>query len=215
MDSSGSQPWIIRPPAAKGDSDPNEIYANIGRALANWEELEARLAELFDCMVSGAEGDEESSRAGMAAFIAVPSSSSRHDMLAAAAQYALAISKYLQKVVDLVKDAKSFASRRNEIAHGRVLEFGSDGYFLMPNTTKPQKWETKGDHSPRQQDIGKIRTGSEKYKYVGSDISFYAEQFSFLTSRSTQLIQLIFLERGGKGADEIDTWFRNARPIRD
>ena len=41
------QPWDDRPHPDRGDKNANTTYAAVGRALTQWEYLEAKLAELF------------------------------------------------------------------------------------------------------------------------------------------------------------------------
>ena len=45
-------PWDVRPKSEMGDRDPNVLFAAIGQALTEWENVESSLAELFAVFVS-------------------------------------------------------------------------------------------------------------------------------------------------------------------
>ena len=47
------KPWDDRPHPKRGDKNANTTYAAVGRALTQWEYLEAKLAELFSQLVGG------------------------------------------------------------------------------------------------------------------------------------------------------------------
>jgi hypothetical protein len=46
------KPWEIRDPSPLGDSDENQIFNAVGRALTEWEEVENACARLFALIVS-------------------------------------------------------------------------------------------------------------------------------------------------------------------
>jgi hypothetical protein len=66
-----------------------------------------------------------------------------------------------------------FADRRNEIAHGQVLDFSEYGYYLCPSNLRKSKW---------------TKQGVAKYQYVAADINYYAEQFALLREKCDALV---------------------------
>ncbi|ESY29457.1 MULTISPECIES: hypothetical protein [unclassified Mesorhizobium] len=182
-----NNPWDVRPRADKGDATPDSIFFNVGVALTSWELLESALAELFDCLVSGSPNALQSNRSGIAAFIAVSSSSGRTQMLDAAIPRALKHSKFLVDAKALIQQVKDFGARRNEIAHGIVFDLNEVGFYLCPNNTNPNKWHRKGQS-----------IGAATYQYTSGDLSHYISQFEALRSLCTALIANIQSERGAQ-----------------
>lgn len=170
-----------------GDANANTIFVRVGAALTYWEMLESSLGELFDCLVSGATDDMKSNRSGIAAFTAVNSSSGRTQLIEAAVPRALKHSALLADATSLIAEVKEFGGRRNEIAHGRVVDTGEHGHYLAPNNTNPHKWHLKGQ-----------KAGAAKYQYMSSDIAYYAECFGALYLRCGDLIAAIHAERCGE-----------------
>lgn len=178
-------PWDVRPRCKRGDDTPEPIYLKVGEALTAWEHLESKLAELFDCLVSGAPSAMQSNRAGFCAFVAVKTSSARTELLQAAAPRALDGSKHLAWAADFLSRVSHFGARRNELAHGMVFNLGEHGFQLGPNNTMPTKWHKKGQQA-----------GSATFQYGSADVSHYADEFSKLYAECLLLIEAIQSERG-------------------
>jgi hypothetical protein len=177
-------PWGVRQRGEKGDDTPEPIFLKVGEALSVWENLESRLAELFDCLVSGSQKSIESNRSGFSAFTAVKSSSARTELIQAAAPRALKTSAHLEKVTDFIERVSSFGARRNEIAHGRVFNLEEHGFQLCPNNTNPNKFHKKGQN-----------IGAATYQYNSSDVGHYCAEFIKLIIECEELISAIQTER--------------------
>jgi hypothetical protein len=119
-----SPAWDRLPWAANGDSPIDTIYKLVGECLSEWEQLESELAKLFSCLVSNFE-----SLAAERAYCAVRTFEARAEMLKAASEayFAEHPNEGFQKsFVTILKHAKNFAPRRNEIAHGIVKRYYPD-----------------------------------------------------------------------------------------
>lgn len=183
-------PWDVRPKAERGDATMDNIHQNVGAALTAWESLESALGDLFDCLVSGVDEARKSNRAGFAAFTAISSSSARTEAISAAIPFALSDSQHRDRGAALLQEVSSFGARRNEIAHGRVYNLGKFGFYLGPNNTNPNKWNTKGSN-----------IGSAKYQYVMNDLAHYIVHFARLHNEVKAITDLVFTERREKNRE--------------
>jgi hypothetical protein len=165
----GKQPWEVRPKQDRGDSNPIELFTEVGFSLTAWEAWEADMAELFDVLVAS----QPSNRAAFGAFISVRTASARTEMIDAA--FKLAIKKddpAHADVASMIHDFGKFGARRNEIAHGRVYNLGEWGFMLAPNNTMPHKFSDDG---------------AAKYQYIAADVRHYREWFIALQERCAEL----------------------------
>lgn len=165
-----------RPWCGKGDAEPHQIFYAVGQAVTFWEMAEQAMAELVDAMISKAETPAKSDRAGFMAFVDEPAGTRRIVFLKKKADE-LAISPALQdRLLALVKVAFELSDRRNQIAHGMVLNLGDYGYCLGPSNLQKVRWEREGQF------------GAAQYQYVAADILHYAAQFEMLRSELHQLM---------------------------
>ena len=119
-----SNPWDIPPHPSNGDFDESALFASIGRALTEWEQVEAACAELFAVLVSVSQRSAQHAPA-IRAYGTVISFKARCEMLKAAAtayfhhrrKKKVRFEKQLKTLID---ECLSFSARRNEIAHGQV-----------------------------------------------------------------------------------------------
>ena len=156
--------------------------------------LESELAELFDCLVSGAPIRMKSNRSAFSAYGAVKASSARTELLIAAIPRSLVTSPSLDAATTLADKIMKFGARRNEIAHGRVFNLEEYGFCLAPNNINTTKWHSKGE-----------KIGHAKYQYSAADIDYYAREFDKLHIECETLIDQIYVERStqdGAGASE-------------
>ena len=164
-----SKPWD-RPTTlpSTGDSDPNEIYLMVGRALTRWETVEEHLGQIFALLI----GLQEPSLAAVRAFGAIATNRGRADMLGAAAEIYFA--DYSDPALKetfrtLMVETAGFAARRNEIAHGAVsgvvFEDGHEEFFLASPFYNTNKM--------------KLGSGSV-YAYTSGKILFYLNGFTGL-----------------------------------
>jgi hypothetical protein len=118
-------PWDRRPWPQTGDATANETYAAVGCALSSWERHEAALSFLFAAFVS-----EGTSRIARRAYNAIRTFEGRAEMLKAASHsfFAAYPDEEMQKrFKDILRNAKEFSARRNDIAHGCVAYFEDNG----------------------------------------------------------------------------------------
>src|ERR1700730_9509767 len=174
------QPWDIRSGATWGDRDPKELFAAIGEALTEWENVEAALASLFAVFVSARKNASFWSPA-IQAYGSIASFKSRCDMIRIAADAYFSTrkniadrKKHFKELLDL---AGNYSARRNEIAHGKVSEVfwyderkraKSHGFYLLPSLFNPRK--------------NKKATGMVYY-YVSGDLIHYRQEFTKLYLR--------------------------------
>src|SRR6266566_10008970 len=132
--------WEAPPKSRVGDTDPTQIYLNVGVALSNWANVEGIFAMLFTLFI------DARTRGAARVFGSIGGLMGKVDALKAATGAA-----FFQRGVSL-EDGKDWnlllehyreaTSRRNEIAHGMVMGYRIEdeerGSFLVPayNTKK-------------------------------------------------------------------------------
>ncbi len=149
------KPWDDRPRPKCGDKNVNTTYAAVGRALTQWEYLEAKLAELFSQLVGGEwSGDGAPYHPAVRAYGSVLGSSARLTMIEEAAKAHFqwypnpALEKRLKDVISI--ECRMFAGKRNNIAHGIVdLRFSNPpklklGHWLVPSLYATKKHPLQG-----------------------------------------------------------------------
>lgn len=138
MDWSEVQPASAKvlPKDAQGESDPEVLYASVGRALSNWEFLQFSLAFLFTAC-SGAAFPYPIMRAfGQSMLV-----TAKLDMIQYAADASLVREKaLLERVKNLVSSIRGYNDRRNDIAHGVVQIFAPSAYYLLPTAGTSRKY---------------------------------------------------------------------------
>jgi len=170
--------WDRPPFPEKGDDDARNTFEWVGRALTEWETLEAYLGLIFGVFV-GAGRDTEPA---MRAYGSVTAFRGRADMLDAAAQAHFAKRPHpaMANFKWLMKDARGFSTRRNEIAHGVVQSYYTDirqhnvGTVLGPSrhATSKQKLIPSMD----QTEITSVPT----YAYASAELMHFTRDFGFV-----------------------------------
>lgn len=174
-----SNPWDVPPLPDTGDPHAHSIFAAVGRAMTQWEHVEAALGDLFAFLVGGYFGITEPA---VRAYGSVPSFNARAGMLEeAAAAYFHAnpnpeFSERFRQVVTV--QCRGFSGRRNDIAHGRVQHaFNSNGVgasnFLMPSL-----------HASKKHGLDQM----PKYIYATKEIDYFTGQFSLLYEKIAALV---------------------------
>jgi hypothetical protein len=167
--------WERPPSRDQGDGGSEAIHTAQGVALGQWELLESWFASFFMYLI------QSKSLAARRAYGSIASARGRRDALMAAAEVFFAdyqVDEENQKRFKKLMSHFGCASgRRNEIAHGFVLDIVGHGCFLVPadyNTSKnfPQKQWTQ------TVDILEILTA--KYRYASDDIKIFARHFHSL-----------------------------------
>jgi len=139
-----------------------------------WESLEEELAYLFRVLCSS------TSMAPMLAYGAAIASTTRNNMLkAAAAYFYYGNPDELTSILRELDIIGKLAGRRNDIAHGRVIEFFPppatpfEGFYLSP----PSYHTAKGSHrsmlKPKQR-----QTLEPSYQLTASQIDTFTLAFS-------------------------------------
>jgi len=117
------------------------------------------------------------------AYGAVSAFSTRLDMIRAASEaYFLhrkkTVSEEFQSILD---DAKNFATRRNEIAHGIVQPYFI-GHIVVGSVLGPSRYATRKLKLERDDNSDKLEV-VRKYAYTSTEIDYFGEQFKKLADR--------------------------------
>ena len=178
------KPWDDRPRPKRGDKNANTTYAAVGRALTQWEYLEAKLAELFSQLVGGEwSGDGAPYHPAVRAYGSVLGSAAKLTMIEEAAKAHFqwypnpALEKRLKDLIGI--ECRMFAGKRNNIAHGIVdLRFSDPpklklGHWLVPSLYATKKHPLKGPSA---------------YAYTSAEINYFLHEFDRLWVETGQLI---------------------------
>jgi len=166
-----------------GDSDENQIFNAVGRALTEWEQVENACARLFAILVSANQRRTYHAPA-VRAFGLINSVNTKCDMLRAAAipYFARRRSKaqFQAKFKTLMGEYSDFSGRRNDIAHGMLSRVfitgkrtsrgerrGAVGFYLLPSFYNPKKFKEE----------------KFSYQYTSSDLIHYRQEFTKLSLR--------------------------------
>jgi hypothetical protein len=181
-------PWDIPPQSDRGDVDENTLFAEIGRALTEWEQVDTACAELFAVFVSVARRSIHHAPA-IRAYGTVVSYRARCEMLRAAADAFFHNRKkkrdaFEGRLRSLINECQAFSDRRNEIVHGHVsvaydMRRGrarNIGHYLVPSQYNPRKF--------------KIKTFAS-YAYTSKEIIHFRQEFTKLHLKIDALRQEI------------------------
>jgi len=169
-------PWNPKPKLPRGDASADILYAAVGRALSQWEQLETNLALCFSAFVGASLKD-----GAVLAYGTVTAFTGRRDMVKVAFEAFPARShEKIAPFKDILNRAGNFSARRNEIAHGIVtrltVEQVDNGCYLLPplyNTNKQRKFA--------------VTAGFGDYAYTSSQISEYTQHFGDLANETGSL----------------------------
>jgi hypothetical protein len=180
-------PWdVLEPDGA--ETEPEKLYASIGRALSEWEWTEQQLAHFFGFFCGG-----EDTFAARRAYGSVITFRGRADMLRSAAEahfHTKPGHKMKDRFEGLLKLTGNYSPRRNEIAHGLVTA----AYYEFEEGRSPQKHSVEEFLNaqrwllcPPEYATNKITlmpigddekiTGRRKYAYSCKEIDHYGKQF--------------------------------------
>jgi hypothetical protein len=179
------KPWDDPPHPKQGDKRANATYEAVGRALTQWEYLEAKLAELFSQLVGGewAGNDERQYHPAVRAYGSVLGSAARLTMIEAAAKahFQWYPNPDLEKRLDehIGTECRKFSGKRDNIAHGIVDMRFSDapklklGHWLVPSIYVTKKHPLKGPSA---------------YAYTSVEINYFLHEFDRLWVNTGKLI---------------------------
>jgi len=114
------KPWDVPPTPKTGDADPDTTYAAVGRALSQWELFEGNFSQLFAIFIGHA---PSAILTAVRAYGTIQTFRGRADMVEGAAELFFLLysnDDLRNRIADLIKIARNYAGRRNEIAHGVV-----------------------------------------------------------------------------------------------
>lgn len=174
-----NNPWDTAPKLDRGDEDPTALYSAVGQALTIWERLEDLHAWMFSTLVGSR------SNSAYVAYGYVDNSSTRLSMNKAAAKITLkGDPKLLTDLIKTLDRIESFRVRRNDIAHGMVVNFQSSitgdegkvvvthhGHFLVP----PYYSSKKRSRNNKSTSDDMWRDGS--HAYTSAQVLSYATYF--------------------------------------
>ena len=180
------KPWDDRPRPKQGDKSASTTYESVGRALTQWEYLEAKLAELFSQLVGGewpSDGDEVPYHPADRAFGSVQGSAARLTMIeeAAKAHFQWYPNPDLEKRLNQLigTECRQFAGKRNNIAHG-VVDMG----FSVPPKLKIGYWLVPSYYATKKHPL----KGPSAYAYTSTEIQYFIGEFDRLWVQIGQLI---------------------------
>lgn len=184
------------PPHGMGDPDRNMIYRSVGQALSQWESLESRQANLFGQIVQGGFGIAN------AIYGLSMSVRAKRDMLDVALDWLMNENEELaQEIKDAVKLTGQLSDRRNDIAHGHVLElitntFGSVGCYLLPGVQATKKFHplklTRRPKEPeRRMTTVEFLSTTWAYAYTSSQIDEYGAAFASHEAKIKALVDKV------------------------
>jgi hypothetical protein len=192
---SASEFWIRPPRSAKGDPDAKQVYEAVGFALSTWEMLENNFSFLFTLFV------DTDSHAARRAYGSLANNTARTDALRGAAEVFFsewAVTKPEQEQFARLMDHFGRASeKRNEIAHGIVMNVMEMGHFLIPPDYNSSKMSSFLDDEEYKKDtIARLRA---QYRYTRNDINELSRRFAKLADATIEYVFSIrkkYLKRG-------------------
>lgn len=186
-----SNPWDIPPMPEKGDEDINTTYASVGRALSAWERFESHLAFMFIKFLNlNPRGDVAPA---IRAFGVISSYRNRIDLIRTASQAFMHSTQppegLEEQLSTLLNMGDRYAPRRNEIAHGIVLNFKEA--FLVDNkiTAKANGFVLAPHyHNPKKQNlVGRVPIPT--YLYTSKEIDYFKDRFEELEPQALNFMK--------------------------
>ena len=183
-----AKPWDMPWLPSAGDFDQDRTYVSVGHALSSWEYFEGTLGLLYGELV----GDTRETSPALRAYGAVAAFSTRRDMvLEAAKAYFFNKPSYLEKeIILIISDAKEYAARRNEIAHGIIQPYytgglAPSGYVVGPSRFAVRKRKLTR-HNETQTDLA-----IGMYAYNSDIVMYFSGQFASLGQRAREICILL------------------------
>jgi hypothetical protein len=195
-------PWARPAPPSIGDPLADITYRSVGEALTCWEFFEICLGRMFSAFV----GRRSQPMVAVRAYGAVMSFEGRMAMVTEAARAHFHISQNRARPEDqlqadieqLIKEAREYGARRNEIAHGIVMQYGlvsSSSWkdpamfrsfiigppeYMSSRRTIPRRIPPMGEPPPE------LMFGVS-YVYSSKEIDSLSRQFELLSKRTMAL----------------------------
>jgi hypothetical protein len=202
-------PWERLETRPTGDDKPDALYMAVGKAITAWNKVELSLAYLFGIFVNPSGGIEVAGRAFGAVNTTsgkLDMVKAASDVFIGPIEEALkrqhlnipdnedvsiepgenffdpAIPNFKPNLNHHINTVwKKFGERRNDLAHGVVLQHGPavdekgpvGRWYLVPSHVDGKKW---------------ARRGNPTYCYTAEDVEFYVKQFEALNDPITKMI---------------------------
>lgn len=175
-------PW-----PAEGEANPDILYRAVGEALTCWETVEQALAQIF-AFVTSNDAELDRSRPAIRAYGMITGAHQRISMTRSAIESwfhqhsslsGLDVEELNAAGMALLSEIGTAASRRNDIAHGRVdslADVRKNGWYLFPGLFSTSK---------------RPLSGSPRYRYNADNISFYGRGFLELHRESIEFLGVI------------------------
>jgi hypothetical protein len=187
----------LRVKCDRGEPGSMKIYEAVGVALSTWESVEECMVHLF-MMFTGLRYGTAEYRVVARAFGSIEFGSGRRDATEAAAEayfgpYIEIVGIEFNNVLLQVSHA---ANRRNDIAHGRVLDIPTYGRLLLPpryNTGRTLIAADDDEHGYK----------SAEYRFDADAIQRCASAFEELTHQLKRYADSV-AKQGGKFSEEIE-----------
>jgi len=198
------QPWDPPPYPNAGDASDEITFAAVGRALTAWEGFEISMATLFARFI----GVQTDTLPATRAYGSVLTFRGRAEMVEAASEayfFSTPDSEPEPELNEVLKEARNYATRRNEIAHGIVRSFEVPDGIIVRNAFGPVRRMKKWGYAVVPSDYATNKTiltrgptilhGTErrpKYTYTSVEIDAFAKHFTALGDRTSVLTQRVF-----------------------
>jgi hypothetical protein len=165
--------------AKQGDPEDTLLYTNVGIALTRWEIIEGTFAAVFSRFMEA--GILEAAGRVYGTIGSVPGRIQALDAASVVAFYHRKVNEDERATwKSLMNHYREAGNRRNEIAHGVVMEFGdrSDpakfgGYYLAPLPHNTKKTQPVVIAVMEQKEFG-------AYRYTSDDILHFTTKFGHL-----------------------------------
>ena len=178
----GSKPWDMPSLPKRGDRLRDDTFIAVGRALSQWEHFEGEIGLIYGILA----GPLRETSPAIRAYGSVSSFSTRIDMINEASKaFFLRINPSIENEIKrLLDDAKQFATRRNEIAHGIVQPYYSRGQTQSGYALGPSRFATRKQILSWDGMLGSV---DGMYAYTSRELENLYTNFGVLTERAMEL----------------------------
>ena len=199
-----AQPWDMPPYPKYGDGKDEITFVAIGRALTAWENFEIEMSDLFAKFLGVRSDPLPASRA----YGSVLTFRGRADMVQAAADayfFTTPEPTIAAEVSEVLKQARGFSARRNEIAHGIVRQIQVPSRVIFnPKGGGFQTMKNWGfavvasDYATNKTKLAPGQTllhgpqHKPTYTYTSVEIDFFARWFATIGATTTRAAHRVF-----------------------
>lgn len=177
-------PWDRRPWPTAGDSSVSLLYYCVGLFLSQWERHEVALSALFTSFVSG-----QQRTPARRAYVAVRTFEARVEILRAASEAYFEDNpntEHQDKLKDVLRNAKQYSERRNDIAHGVV-----DFFCLKDDWDRPRLENAYALYPSQASFKERTTAGIPSYCMTSAEIHYFFEKIFELQRPALDLVSAI------------------------